>query len=428
MKFVRPFLMLATVLIAAAQSSYAQTWTQTTAPLSFWQTIASSADGNKLVAGAQNSQLFISINSGITWKQVTNASFPSDTWASVASSADGTELIAASQNNYNYGIWISHDSGATWTNSGPDIEWAMQWAAVASSADGVKLISAVGEIGGNEGPIYLSTNSGVTWTQANVPSNYWISVASSADGTKLIAASGGVYAGGGPIWTSTNSGTTWTSNNVPILPWRCVASSADGNKLAAVDYYAGIYTSTNAGLNWIRQTNTPLLAVGSDPHGHALASSADGVKLVLGAASSPHPGETVLNTFISTNSGITWMQDSNAPNADWFSLALSADGSRLVAVTRTPGPSGGGGGPIYISQSTPFNQSPQLDIKRANNNSTLSWIIPSTNFVMQQSSDMSSWTDVTNEPELNLTNLQNELVLPQSNSSGFYRLKTRDGL
>ena len=50
--------------------------------------------------------------------------------------------------------------------------------------------------------------------------------------------------------------------------------------------------------------------------------------------------------------------------------------------------------------------------------------MPSTNFVLQQSADLLSWTDVTNPPVLNLTNLQNQVTLPPSGSSGFYRLKT----
>jgi hypothetical protein len=43
---------------------------------------------------------------------------------------------------------------------------------------------------------------------------------------------------------------------------------------------------------------------------------------------------------------------------------------------------------------------------------------------MQQSSDLGSWTDVTNPPVLNLTNLQNEVTLPMHAGCGFYRLKT----
>ena len=65
-----------------------------------------------------------------------------------------------------------------------------------------------------------------------------------------------------------------------------------------------------------------------------------------------------------------------------------------------------------------------MQITPTNGNLALSWFVPTTNFVLQQSADLSSWTDLTNQPVLNLTNLQNEVSLPFSGSGGFYRLKT----
>ena len=65
-----------------------------------------------------------------------------------------------------------------------------------------------------------------------------------------------------------------------------------------------------------------------------------------------------------------------------------------------------------------------MKIKPTTGNLTLSWIVPSTNLVLQQSADLSGWTNVTNLPVLNLTNLQNEVILSPTGSSGFYRLKT----
>ena len=50
--------------------------------------------------------------------------------------------------------------------------------------------------------------------------------------------------------------------------------------------------------------------------------------------------------------------------------------------------------------------------------------MPSTNFVMQQSSDLLNWADMTNQPVLNLTNLQDEVILPPPGSDVFYRLKS----
>ena len=55
-----------------------------------------------------------------------------------------------------------------------------------------------------------------------------------------------------------------------------------------------------------------------------------------------------------------------------------------------------------------------------------SWIIPSTNFVLEQNLDLTTtnWTPVTNPPALNLSNLQYQVILFPSNNSTFYRLTT----
>ena len=43
---------------------------------------------------------------------------------------------------------------------------------------------------------------------------------------------------------------------------------------------------------------------------------------------------------------------------------------------------------------------------------------------MLQSCDLQNWADMTNQPVLNLTNLQNEVVLQPPGINVFYRLKT----
>jgi hypothetical protein len=77
------------------------------------------------------------------------------------------------------------------------------------------------------------------------------------------------------------------------------------------------------------------------------------------------------------------------------------------------------GSSIFTWQTTP---SPQLYLASVGNNLEMSWLIPSTNFVVQQSSDMMSWSELTNPPTLNLTNLQNQIMLSVSTSNGFFRL------
>jgi S1-C subfamily serine protease len=98
-------------------------------------------------------------------------------------------------------------------------------------------------------------------------------------------------------------------------------------------------------------------------------------------------------------------------------VAFSADGAFLAASVGYPGTGG-----IYVYNSTP---APVLSLAPSDGNATISWVIPSASFALQQSSDLSNWTEVTNQPALNLSNLQNQLALPASDNRQFYRLKNQ---
>ena len=219
-----------------------------------WTSVASSADGNKLVAVVANGQIHTSMDAGLTWTPRESSRF----WWSVASSADGNKLVAAAWSDQ---IYTSTDAGLSWTAR----ESSRYWNPVASSADGNKLVAAV-----NGGQIYTSSDAGVNWTPRE-SDRYWGAVASSADGNKLVALVEETPAGNGAIFTSSNGGVTWAARE-STLAWKSVASSADGDKLIAVVNSGNIYTSGDAGLNWT-------------PHGpvstwNSVASSADGSKLV----------------------------------------------------------------------------------------------------------------------------------------------------
>jgi hypothetical protein len=357
-----------------------------------------SADGTKM-AVAGDPSIYISTNSGDAWLPTIA---PSQYWASIASSADGTKLIAAAAPGGTYlgGVYTSTNSGATWSsNNVPNPNY---WNAVASSADGVRLTAMAGHyFSSSTGPIYISTDSGNTWTETSAPITNWCSIASSADGSKLLA---GTF--GGPVCLSTNSGATWMlQTNLPAARWTTMALSADGKILMAVTEQVGsgpgrIYASTNSGDVWT-QVNAP-----TNQTYLAFCSSADGTKIV---AISYHL------FFYSTNSGNTWTSNSS-PNlaAKWNSMASSADGNKLAVVDIG----------IYTTYSTP---SPQLNLTASSNTLAFSWLVPSTNFVLQQNLDMSSgsWVTLTSTPVLNLTNLQNQVTLSPSNSSGFFRLSTQ---
>jgi hypothetical protein len=263
---------------------------------------------------------------------------PIGTWESVAASADGSKIVAVSNSRSKAtgGIYISTNSGTDWnisTNANLD------WEAVASSADGSKLIAAFG-LPSTSGLVLISTNSGVTWAPANIlpPAAEWNSVASSADGTKLTAVAVNVPA----IYTSTNSGADWMrqTNGLAGAGFDYVACSADGNKLIAAAGGPGdgdLYTSTNAGMTWIQASNAPLA------NWYSVASSADGNQLL---ACSYYSG----NVYISKNAGVNWVQ-TGLPTDDWNSVASSADGTKLVALANGGSATvGAGSGGIWTSK------------------------------------------------------------------------------
>jgi hypothetical protein len=369
-------------------------------PSGQWQTVASSADGTKLIAGESfgpANDIFISTNSGASWSLANTV--PAE---GVASSADGAKLVAG---NYTGSIYLSTNSGSSWTlaTNAPGVDWN----AFASSADGTKLAA----VAINTTGVYTSTNSGFNWTrQTNglqLPFTEFTSVASSADGSKLVAAVGASGAHG-PIFTSTNFGVNWKkATNAPLAAWYSVASSADGNTLLACAYDLGnVYLSTNAGVIWTK-TSLPV------KNWNSVAESAEGTKMVaLANSSSASYGIGTGGIYISKDSGTTWATN-NVPSAAWTCTAMSADGNEFLATIGGPSTAGG----IYVSQTTP---SPVLSLSAAD--SVISWLIPSLDFTLQESPDLINWTDVTNAPVLNLTNLQNQIVLPSPDGNNFFRL------
>jgi hypothetical protein len=179
--------------------------------------------------------------------------------------------------------------------------------------------------------------------------------------------------GGWFICTSTNSGATWTQTSAPHYAWTSLASSTDGTRLVAVANGGVFYTSTNSGDTWA---------------------------------------------------------SANAPAEYWQAVACSADGTKVVAAAnsyianqRTSGD------PIctlqFLIPPSPPLPTPRLNMIRSIGNLSISWLVPSTSFGLQQNSDLSSTncTDAPGPTTLNFTNLHYETKVPPSNGSSFYRLK-----
>ena len=177
-----------------------------------FRSVASSADGSKLAAlmvdllspGGPIGPIYTSTDSGATWtRTMQDFGWP----ISLASSADGTKLVAAKGvNGFPLGgqISISTDAGATWLATSSPVT---AWSSVACSTDGTRLVAGIGGVAAAmiTGPIFKSMDSGLSWRVTDSPTNYWASVASSADGCRLVAAAkvGGIY--------------TWQATPTPML-------------------------------------------------------------------------------------------------------------------------------------------------------------------------------------------------------------------
>jgi len=201
-----------------------QSWAQTASPLNLFypSSIASSADGSRLIA--LTSTALISTNFGRSWTPN-----PTVGGEGCAASAAGLKMLALGSNPY-----VSTNAGVSWTNYA-NLLWE-EFRAAASSADGTTL-AALADAG-----VWHSTNSGVSWMRsADAPTSSYGSIASSADGARLILAQG--FSVPTPLYVSTDSGTTWTSANAPSNAWQAVASAADGNTLVAAVNGGGIWIS-----------------------------------------------------------------------------------------------------------------------------------------------------------------------------------------
>jgi len=383
---------------------YSGPWRLADVPAQSWDGIVSSGDGSRLVASGA-SGVYSSADAGATWVALTNA--PRQV---VAASVDGRTLVAITTDaTYTNGaIYISADSGLTWRRtSAPD----KPWVSAACSADATKLVATADGAG-----LWTSTNAGATWV-GGPQAELWGPVASSADGTRFVAASfvflADVGPVGGPIFVSTNSGASWSSTSSGSLS--SMAMSADGTQLVAAtadlaswgaefEFPDGfISISHDGGATWTG-TQVP----GND--WTSVAISSDGAKLV---AAGPYA------IYVSTDHGATWVEAAE-PFAAWNAITCSADGSHIAAA---------GDGLIAILRSPalapPLPPLPRLTIELSAANASLMWLVPSSRFVLQENAGLTSanWVDVTNQPTLNFTNLHYEMMLPAPPGKAFYRLK-----
>ena len=365
------------------------TWTERTSIGSHtWGNIASSSDGSKLVVtdfdeGGSGGYVYTSVDSGATWTAQTAAGL--HIWTSLSTSSSGDIIYLTDYNS----VYKSTDSGETWTINNDDF-YNLGLKIITSSADGSKLA-----VTNSNHVLSVSIDSGTTWTQqkTNNVTNIYYTLVVSPNGNKIIANgdNGLVYTFGEvsiPLVSNvsvsasslgivtfngysktdvithgfeygltTGYGTTITNTvEAPdtIFPFGTFTmNSIQKLKINKVYHYRS-FAINSAGTGYGPDSIfiiTPLsIQSNTSPHEwKSIATSADGSKLAavvggLGCSRDPNPTDCYI--YLSTDSGVSWIENSGLGRHNWTSIVSSSDGSKL-ALVNDDGP--GIGGYIYTS-------------------------------------------------------------------------------
>ncbi|MEW6505523.1 MAG: hypothetical protein AB1457_16315 [Chloroflexota bacterium] len=230
--------------------------------------IASSVNGQILLAVANSGKTSRSLDGGQTWSQCTvGGSLVSRAFSSCAISADGQKMLVCVQNGRAY---RSIDYGASWTEVQPAGASNRYWNVAAMSGDGTIMILAIGDA--LAGRAYISRDGGGSWYLLD-PSGYgdnlkWNAAALSSDGSRILLVAG---TGNTACFISDNQGNNWRYAYPPSGSYDGIsrafysaAVSGDGSKLLVGGMLSSslmpfIYASENGGASW--QDVTPVEAL-----------------------------------------------------------------------------------------------------------------------------------------------------------------------
>lgn len=256
-----------------------------------------------------------------TWAQIP---FQGTNFQAVACSADGTkvlvvEMVRPGTAPTNEGpLWLSTDSGTTWNTLGLDIPSTNTWGPAAMSADGSKIfVGTGGSLSGRLGSIFCSYDGGSTWTVTTSPTRHWQYMACSGNGQTVIATA--PTSSAGRCYISYDAGVSWNSNGVVTAQVGC---SANGMVIMGMGS-SGLQISTNGGFSFT-QVNIP----GASHPG--LCASWDGRRIIA-------LPDDVGRIQTSSDYGMTWVGNTDQSLAFyyWYYAACSANATRVVGAGAT---------------------------------------------------------------------------------------------
>ncbi len=222
----------------------------------------------------------------------------------------GTNIFAGTSSG---GVFLSTDTGTTWTavNNG-----------LTGNGGGILSLAVSGTniLAGTNYGLFLSTNNGTSWTAVNNGIAGIAIKALAVSGTNILA---GTFGNG--VFLSADNGSSWTAINGFPGYYICSMIVSGTNILAGtLGGYLGL--STNGGATWMEIDNGGF-------SGPVNCIAVNGINIFVG---------TYLGAFLSNNNGASWTAVNNGLlNTNVISLAIN--GTTILA-----GTSGG----VFMSKDT----------------------------------------------------------------------------
>ena len=269
--------------------------------------VASSANGKILVATVYYGRILRSTNYGMNWSVLYNSVI--GIYSCIACSADGNIIFAGNS----VGVYRSLNSGTDWNI----IKYFSNTISIACSSSGNNLI-----ICNSDSPALIICSTNATEYGSVFFSSPSFSMDIGITKTRVAITANGITAF---ITNNYNKLYIYNINNNSYIlkgistsdsnSTTSIAISPNGTNIIVCHEINGyIYISNNSGDTW-RKANTPAR------NWSGVALSADGTELVACA----------IDNYIyrSKDSGITW--STNTISANWTGVASSTDGTRLAA-------------------------------------------------------------------------------------------------
>ncbi len=295
---------------------------------------AFASSGNEVFAGTELYGIYRSTDGGVHWEAANNGllGYNSSVVNSIAflgadvfSECDGGNLFLSTDNGNNWRLITNGLPGDTASNGLPsdtlsnEVTIDFEESVNSFAAEGSDLFAGISGDG-----VYVSTDAGITWSEANrglpYPSD-GDAIASVGD-SSLVVGIGGSFVQG-TIYRSTDNGTSWTNvnNGIPVNTGINQLASVDSIVLAATS--SGAYLSTDGGLNW-----TLVSGSGGFP---ALTT----ISAAFAQRSTFFAGGNSTGVLRSVNGGTQWtVADSGVPPNVTVS-SIGGDGTNVFAVTES---------------------------------------------------------------------------------------------